>query len=264
MKFNVKAFCVAVACCGLLVSASAQINLLSNSINFRTDNNSAQATMHYGDLHLEGGTQGSSWGWLYCNKVNDNGELSVAGAAYIIGTLSVQDHASFYNGIDVYGGTKNFIQPHPTDTTKAIRYICIESGEALTLARGTAKTVFGVASIDLPEHFGLVTSDEAPLTVLLTPENAPVLLYTAKKTKSQIIVNMKKSDFEQFGDAEFAWQVTGVRDGFENQQVIVDIDDNGSIKDSKVISGKRAILDEKVKKLMNKQAVIDKKKEFKK
>ena len=38
MKVNVKAFCVAVFCCGLLVSANAQINLLANSINFRDAN----------------------------------------------------------------------------------------------------------------------------------------------------------------------------------------------------------------------------------
>ncbi len=144
--------------------------------------------------------------------------------------------------------------PHPTDTTKVIKYIAIESGEALTLARGTAKTQSSVVSIDLPEHFALVTSDEAPLTVLITPENAPVLLYTTKKNKSQIVVNMKQSDYAQYGDAEFSWQVTGVRDGFENEKVIVDLDSSGNMEsNNSVVSPKRAAMNERVKKLMEKQ-----------
>jgi len=35
---------------------------------------------------------------------------------------------------------------------------------------------------------------------------------------------MKKSDYAEFRDVEFAYQVTGVRDGFENEEVIVNID----------------------------------------
>lgn len=277
MKVNVKAFCVAVFCCGLLVSANAQINLLSNSITFRDYNNAALETKHYGDLRLDGGAAGSGWGWLYCNEIISNG--------YIYGkSLCVSKNANIYGALNVYG-TKNFIQPHPTDSTKVIRYVAIESGEALTLARGTAKTQSSVVSIDLPEHFALVTSDEAPITVLLTPENAPVLLYTTKKTKSQIIVNMKQSDYAQFGDAEFSWQVTGVRDGFENQKVIVDIDSNGNMEDSdsfedknistdnkrtgnmnqfRAVSQKRVVMNEKVKKLMDKRVAGDKKKEHRK
>jgi hypothetical protein len=253
MKVNVKAFCVAVFCCGLLVSASAQINLLANSINFRDANSASNTTYHYGDLHLDGGTNGTGWGWLYCNQIYNYGILSNSGLAF------------FYNGLYVNGdlnvnGTKNFIQPHPTDSTKVIRYVCIESGEALTLARGTAKTQNSVVAIDLPEHFGLVTSDEAPLTVLVTPENVPAVLYTTKKTKSQIIVNMKQSDYAQFGDAEFSWQVTGVRDGFENQEVIVDVDNNGALKETKALSQKRVDMNEKTKKLMDKQTAWAKKK----
>lgn len=91
--------------CGLLVSASAQINLLSNSITFRNVNNAANETYHYGDLHLEGATSGESWGWLYTNRLENNGYLQNYGPAVIHNTLSVQNtlsvdaHAYFYNGI---------------------------------------------------------------------------------------------------------------------------------------------------------------------
>ncbi|NLW32441.1 MAG: hypothetical protein GXY77_13410 [Fibrobacter sp.] len=103
-------------------------------------------------------------------------------------------------------------------------YIAIESGEALTVARGTAKTENGKAEIELPEHFSLVTSENAPLTVLLTPENVPVLLYTKNKSKTKVTVAMKKSDLFEFGDVQFAFQVTGVRDGFEDEEIMVDTD----------------------------------------
>ncbi|NLW33447.1 MAG: hypothetical protein GXY77_18525 [Fibrobacter sp.] len=125
--------------------------------------------------------------------------------------------------LNVYG-TKNFIHPHPKDSTKLIKYIAIESGEALTVARGTAKTENGTAEIELPDHFSLVTSEKAPLTVLLTPESAPVLLYTKNKSKTNVTVAMKKSDLFEFGDVQFAFQVTGVRDGFEDEEIIVDTD----------------------------------------
>ena len=105
-----------------------------------------------------------------------------------------------------------------------LRYIPIESGEALTLARGTSKTINGKSEIPLPEHFSLVTSSEAPITVLLTPQRAPVVLYTMEQSKDRVVVGMKDSDYFEFGDVEFAFQVTGVRDGFEDEEIIVDID----------------------------------------
>ena len=249
MKYNFRHLAATVFCFGTLMSANAQINLLSNEINFRTSATAQNTTNHYGDLNLDGG--GSEyWGWLSCNKIS-SGPATFNGDVTILGSLAV------------HSATKNFIQPHPTDTTKVIRYICIESGEALTIARGTAKTINGNATINLPEHFGLVTSDEAPLTVLLNPDKVPVLLYTVKKTKSQITVNMKKSDYEDYGDAEFSWQVTGVRDGFENQQVICDIDSAGNIVEAKTLSAKRLAMNERSKKTMEKRMSIINKKSVK-
>ncbi len=51
----------------------------------------------------------------------------------------------------------------------------------MTMVRGVSKTSGGSVEISLPEHFGLVTSASVPVTVLITSEDAPVLLYTAKK-----------------------------------------------------------------------------------
>jgi hypothetical protein len=233
MKTQIKATVISILAGSLFFLTQAQINLLSNSIYFRNYNNAGNTTTHYGDLCIDGGSSGTSWGWLYCNKVTNYGSESVYGSLEVYGSLAVYD-------------TKNFIQPHPTDTTKVIKYIAIESGEALTVARGTANTVSGKAIIELPEHFKLVISNDAPITVILTPENAPVTLYTKEKSDSIIIVGMKDSDIREFGDVPFAFQVTGVRDGFEDEEVIVDIN---KVNAKENISAKRAAYNAKVEKL---------------
>jgi hypothetical protein len=202
-------------------SAFSQINLLSNDITFRNSATANHGTTHYGDLNLSGGDYGTSWGWLYCNQINNYGNSQFQGQSYFYNDVII------FGSFDVYNGTKNFIQPHPTDTNKVIRYIAIESGEALTIARGTAKTTGGIITVDLPEHFSLVTSDKAPVTVLLTPEKYPVLLYTKEKSKTSITVAVKNTDFADYGDVDFSYQVTGVRDGFEDQPVIVNASNIG-------------------------------------
>jgi len=164
----------------------------------------------HGDLNLDFYGSGNLYGWIYTKRIIVNGTIYSTDAR-ISGNLYVT-------------GVKSFIHPHPTDDSKVIKYIAIESGEALTLARGTAKTVNGEATVALPEHFSLSTSKDVPVTVILTPEGAPVLLYTKQKNKEKIVIAMKKSDYTAFGDVEFAFQVTGVRDGFEKQDIIVDVE----------------------------------------
>jgi len=208
MKAQVKVFVVmaAVVLSGVGFSAVAQINFNANDIQFRAPNNSSRTTIHYGDFVLHGGNASSQRGYLYAYS-----PIVAYSDTYISGSLYLS-------------GNKHFIHPHPTNDSKLIKYIAIESGEALTLARGTARTVNGQATIELPEHFSLVTSKDAPITVILTPEGAPVLLYTKQKSREKVVVAMKPSDFSEFKDVEFSFQVTGVRDGFEKQEVIVDED----------------------------------------
>ena len=234
-QFKITAIAIFASC--FLFGTQAQINLLSNDIQFRSYSNANQATYHYGDLRLEGGSSGSSYGWLYTNAINCFGWVNISEWATIHGS------AIIYGDLNV-AGSKNFIQPHPTDSTKLIKYIAIESGEALTLARGTSKTVNGQVTIALPDHFSLVTSNNAPITVLVTPKRVPALLYIKEESKEQIVVAMKESDFFEFHDVEFTFQVTGVRDGFEDEEIIVDVAKKNGQEN---ISAKRAAYNEKVK-----------------
>jgi hypothetical protein len=111
-----------------IITAYSQINLLSNTINFRDYNTANHGTLHYGDLTLDGGSEGLGWGWFTCNRIQNSGATTLYGSA------------SIYGDLNVLYGTKNFLQPHPTDSTKLIKYIAIEAGEALTLAKGMGKT----------------------------------------------------------------------------------------------------------------------------
>lgn len=94
----------------------------------------------------------------------------------------------------------------------------------LALDGGVSKTVNGVATIALPVDFDMVTSATAPLSVQLTPEGSPSLLFVKSKSKKSIIVEIKGVDFREYGDVEFSYQVTGVRNGYENVNPIVKLE----------------------------------------
>lgn len=121
----------------------------------------------------------------------------------------------------------------------------------MTLARGNAKTVNGIAKIDLPDHFSLVTSTEMPITVQVTAKKAPALLYVVSESKEEIVVKAKDSDYAEFGDIEFSYFVQGVRDGFEDHQPIQDSE--SAFNTSQEISAKRKLILEKGKQIFEKK-----------
>jgi hypothetical protein len=51
------------------------------------------------------------------------------------------------------GGTKSFVQPHPTDASKQILFYCLEGNENGTYFRGTTRLVGGRAEIPIPEEW---------------------------------------------------------------------------------------------------------------
>jgi hypothetical protein len=183
------------------------------------------------------------------------GQFLALGPANFANTATFDNTASFHSLVDiqdlnvvgnliVWGG-KSFGHPHPTDINKKIVYIAAEAGEALTLARGISKTENGMATVHLPDHFAMVTSDDAPLTVQLTVEGAPALIYVVSKSKQAIVVKMKNSDFAEFQDVTFHYFVQGVRDGFEDHIVVQDV--NASAENSQP-SPRRKRYDDRAKK----------------
>lgn len=106
----------------------------------------------------------------------------------------------------VTGGTKNFIVPHPNDPSLQIRFVCLEGNEAGTYFRGTARARGGVAVIEVPEEFRLVTEPQG-LTVQLTSVGTPAILWTRSKDLDRIVVCASR-------DVEFDYLVNGIRSGY--------------------------------------------------
>ena len=86
MKTQFKSIAVVVLASCFFFGAHAQINLLSPFITFRSYDNAARGTTHYGDLTLSGGSTGASWGWLSSQAVNCYGWMNVYGSLNVYGT----------------------------------------------------------------------------------------------------------------------------------------------------------------------------------
>ena len=93
-------------------------------------------------------------------------------------------------------------------------YVSLEGGEAGTYIRGNGKLEEGKAVIDLPEHFGLVTSEDG-LSIQLTPRGQWLQLYAAQLTTSQLIVQEAQGK-----SGEFDYFIQGLRKGHEHHEVI--------------------------------------------
>ncbi|WP_135827973.1 hypothetical protein [Halorussus halobius] len=134
-------------------------------------------------------------------------------AVYSNGDLKV-------NGDLQASGTKNFVQTVDTDDgPKEVAYTAVEGDRARTETAGVAELDDGRAVIDLPEHFGLVTSDREDLVVQLTPYavDVPGLAVTERSTDRVVVESIEGS-----GDFEFSYTVRGVRDGYADREVVTD------------------------------------------
>ena len=100
-------------------------------------------------------------------------------------------------------GTKAFLDPHPTDPSRAIGYVSLEGPEAGTYFRGRARFQNGMARIPVPEHFRLVTDAEG-LTVQITPIGVMASFAVLKMDLNEIVVQASRN-------VEFSYLVQGVR-----------------------------------------------------
>ena len=118
------------------------------------------------------------------------------------------------NGNVQVNGAKFFVQEHPTDPSNQIVYVSLEGGEAGTYTRGTWKLEDGKAVIELPEHFGMVTSEDG-LSIQLTPRGEWLQLYVVQLTTREVVVQEAQGKSGQFD-----YLIQGVRKGYEHHEVI--------------------------------------------
>lgn len=132
-------------------------------------------------------------------------------------TASATGYGVYASGKFAATGTKNFIQPHPTDPSKEIHFICLEGNEAGTYFRGSAQIRNGRASIPIPQEFALVTDPEG-LTVVATAVGANANVWVESQTLGEIVLRCDM-------DVKFNYVVNGVRRGYREYHPIVE---NGS------------------------------------
>jgi hypothetical protein len=156
----------------------------------------------------------------------NSGAAGVAGynmeASVCPATSAVAGYLGYKNGTSSYGvysvgntgatGTKSFIEPHPTDASKEIRYVSLEGPEAGTYFRGTARTVNGFATIEVPESFRMVTAEEG-LTAVVTATGQLAQIAVISKSLDKIVVQSSQ-------DVAFDYVVNGVRRAFQNWEAV--------------------------------------------
>ncbi len=109
-----------------------------------------------------------------------------------------------YAGGDIgASGTKFFVEPHPTDASKVIRYVSLEGREPGTFFRGRGTFENGVATIEVPEDFRMVTDAEG-LGIQVTPIGEFANVAVVRMALDEIVVKGSR-------DVEFFYTVNGVR-----------------------------------------------------
>jgi hypothetical protein len=105
-------------------------------------------------------------------------------------------------------GAKHFVEPHPTDASKVIRYTSLEGPEAGTYFRGRGKFERGIARIPVPEDFRMVT-DEEGLSVQVTPIGPLATVSVVQFNLNEIVVQSSRN-------VEFFYTVNGIRRTHKN------------------------------------------------
>lgn len=176
----------------------------------------------WGEVFASSGDTKGVYGFV--NSPDGYGVYGEAGDSNAYGVYS--DGDLHVQGDFTASGTKNFVQTVDTpDGPKNVAYTAVEADRAQTETTGVTELADGRAEIDLPEHFGMVTSEAAELVVQLTPYevDAPTLAVTERST-DRIVVESADGT----GDVEFSYTVRGTRSGYEDEQVVSDADEDGA------------------------------------
>jgi hypothetical protein len=140
---------------------------------------------------------------------SSDGSLSSAGYLGYLAATGVY----FVNGL-AGTGTKSFIEPHPTDSSKVIKYVSIEGPEAGVYFRGKGRFVHGVAVVDVPDYFSMVATEEG-LSVHVTPIGDFAQVAVTRLGLDAITLKATR-------DVEFFYTVNSVRKAYPTWDPIQD------------------------------------------
>jgi len=143
-------------------------------------------------------------GWSTGSASNNVGVYGITGSSSGYGVFSSGDFGG--------SGAKFFIQPHPEDAGKQIRFVCLEGNESGTYFRGSSRLVGGRVYIDVPEEFRMV-SEPDQLTVQVTARGPDAGLWVEQSDLHTIVIAGN-------GDVEFDYFVNGIRRGFSDVEIV--------------------------------------------
>jgi len=136
--------------------------------------------------------------------INESGDAWLKGGLQVGGEIRASDK-SFVETVDADDGQKEVV------------YTSLESGTPHTEASGVAELEDGRAVVELPDHFGWVTGEDEPLMVQTTPYSTDSDgLVVVERSLERVVVE----DLDGTGEYEFAYTVTGTREGREDKQVV--------------------------------------------
>jgi hypothetical protein len=105
-------------------------------------------------------------------------------------------------------GMSLVVEPHPTDASKTIRYVSLEGNEAGTYFRGRGRFENGLAVIEVPSDFRIVTDPEG-LSIQVTPIGETASVAVQEIGLDRIVVKGTR-------DVEFFFLVNGVRHAYRD------------------------------------------------
>ncbi len=183
-----------------VIGGSAALTGVIGFTNAQANGQAGVAGYYWDNLFTGCGGSAAVAGYLGYKTGNANYGVYSSGNLGIAGNLTAT-------------GTKSFVEPHPTDASKEIRYVSLEGPEAGTYFRGSGHTVRGRAIIEVPESFRMVTA-ETGLTVVVTPTGGLAQIAAISKSLDRIVIESSK-------DVAFDYMVNGARKGFQNFRDIV-------------------------------------------
>jgi hypothetical protein len=168
-----------------------------------------------GGWAIVGVSGGAGIGVRGTSGAGGGGVVGIAGSngVGVSGTGGAGGVGVYFSGGLAGTGTKSFIEPHPTDPALAIKYASLEGPEAGTYFRGRGKFQRGLATIEVPETFRMVTAEEG-LSVQITRIGAMASFAVLRIDLDGIVVQASR-------DVEFFYTVNGVRRAYRNWEPIV-------------------------------------------
>jgi hypothetical protein len=154
------------------------------------------------------------------------GSTSLAGYCGVTGAAGAGPGASSFGSLGcssdagVFGtsiaaiGNTSFVEPHPTDASKTIRYISLEGNEAGTYFRGRGKFQNGIGIIEVPEDFRIVTDPEG-LGIQVTPIGEMATVAVQSIGLDRIVVKASRN-------VEFFFTVNGIRHAYKDSRPIAE------------------------------------------